>query len=152
MDNGPEYFIDPIAAAAKKFGMKTLAWEMDKAESTFRNELSQQPGYKLGLITAIRIMQATGDLAALDRMEELFGRAAYRLPRAKGDEMKPVMQMIGRTAREYGEQMEALGAAIADGVISRKEAQKCLKETEDVINALVEIKAFLEKLANERTR
>ena len=47
--------------------MRALCDELDKAESTLRNELTQQPGYKLGLKTAYLIMKKTRDLAALDR-------------------------------------------------------------------------------------
>ena len=54
-----DQIIDYLDVAAKRYPIKKLAFELDKGESTLRNELTQQPGYKLGLITALNIMKKT---------------------------------------------------------------------------------------------
>ena len=81
--------IDFLDAVAKLYPIKKLAPELksrlthNKAESTLRCELNQQPGYKLGLVTAVMIMAKTrhlGSLAALDMIEAVFNRTALELP------------------------------------------------------------------------
>ena len=72
-----QHVIDLLDIAAKNYPVKALAPEIGKAESTLRNELTQQDGYKLGLLTAYQILKITKDYRALDRLERLLGRVAF---------------------------------------------------------------------------
>ena len=63
---------DLIDSAAKRYPIKALAPEIDKAESTLRGELNRQPEHKLGLSTALLIIEKTWDSGgreALDKIE-----------------------------------------------------------------------------------
>jgi len=138
--------LDVLDVSAKKYPMKALAPEIGKGESTLRNELTQQDGYKLGLLTTILIMTKTGDLTALDLIERHFNRVAFPVPRSKSDEPAPIMRLVSRLTVEFGEHMRAMAEALDDGVIDQSEARECLKELEDILEAGVELKAHLEQL------
>lgn len=112
--------IDLLDVAAKNYPMKALAPDIGKAESTLRNELTQQDGYKLGLITSYQILKLTKDYRALDRLEKLLGRVAFVLPRATATDMPTLMQLTGDLTREFGEHMTALGTGIEEESFPRK--------------------------------
>jgi hypothetical protein len=135
---------DLLDAAAKDFPIKALADEVEKAESTLRNELNRQPGYKLGLHTAYLIMKKTGDLRALDEIETMLGRVAFSLPEADGN-VADLMETMGRAVKEFGEYVTEMGRTLADGYIREDEAEKCLKELWDTMRILVKLKAYLEQ-------
>jgi len=137
--------IDLLDVAAKNYPIKALAPEIGKGESTLRNELTQQPGYKLGLMTSILIMQKTGDLRALDQIESLFDRVAFNIPQPISHNMRPAMELVAKLTKEFGENMTEMAAAMEDGVISAKEAQKCLKENRDLVEACLRLEAYLEQ-------
>ena len=54
MDN---VHIENLHRKVIRYGIKKLAREMNKSESTLRNELTQQPGFKLGYADGMRILQ-----------------------------------------------------------------------------------------------
>lgn len=140
--------IDHLDVAAKKFPMKALATKVKghvssvRAESTLRNELNQQPGYKLGLITAIQIMEITRDLTALDAIESLFDRVAFKMPKHKDGNPSTIMMLASRLSKEFGETIEEMAAAMEDGKLTEKEKKKCLAELRDLIKVCVELEAF----------
>ena len=74
--------IDLLDSAAKSYPMKALADDIGKAESTLRNELTEQPGYKTGLRTAIKIWDKTGDSEANKCVKEVI-QAITALARIK---------------------------------------------------------------------
>lgn len=140
--------LDILDVSVKKYGAKTLAPELNKGHSTLRNELNPnlQEQYKLGLLTAILIMKHTGDLSALDTIEEMFERVAYPLP--KPDPWKPcqVMELMSIMSKEFSESLKAQADGIADGVFDKEEARNCIKENSDMIKACLKWQAYLEAL------
>ena len=135
---------DLLDTAAKAYPIKALADEIGKAESTLRNELSRQPGYKHGLHTAYLILKKTGDLRALDEIESMLGRVAFSLPKSKG-KITDLMSMTADLTKEFGEHLGAVAVAMKDKRLTPKEAETILKEVTDVIEAGIRIKAYLEK-------
>jgi len=140
MDN----IIDLLDIAAKEYPLKALAFELDKGESTLRNELAQQPGYKVGLITAILIMLKTKDLRALDEVEAHFNRVAFELPKPEAGDMRPIMELVANLSKEFGENMKELAAAMTDGKVTPDEAKRCFAENQDLIKACIKLQAYLE--------
>lgn len=128
--------IDMLDAAAKRYPIKALAGEVDKGESTLRNELTCQPGYKLGIVTSLRIMDKTRDLAPMDWIEERFDRVAVPIrgdaPASDGG----LVNYVGKIAAETGDVLEALGQALLDHRITRAERAKLRKETYEAMRAL----------------
>jgi Phage regulatory protein CII (CP76) len=138
--------IDLLDIAAKNHPLKALAPDIGKAESTLRNELTQQDGYKLGLITTFQILKLTKDYRALDRLESLLGRVAFQLPIATPDNMPELMTLVSRLSKEFGEHMQCLAEAIEDGTVSNEEARQCHKELMDMMGVAAQLKAYLEQL------
>ncbi len=138
--------IDLLDIAAKNYPVKALAPEIGKAESTLRNELTQQDGYKLGLLTAYQILKTTKDYRALDRLERLLGRVAFPLPTASPDDMPGLMALVGRLSKEFGEHMQEIAEAMKDGKIDKGEARKCHKELLEMMAVAAQLKAYLEQL------
>ena len=141
--------IDLLDSAAKSYPMKALADEIGKAESTLRNELTEQPGYKTGLRTAIKIWDKTRDLRALDMIESRCGRVAFVIPTLECGSAD-VLRLEASAVKEFGEQMEIISKSIADGRVSRSEAKKCVKEVIQAITALARIKMCLEGFTGDR--
>ena len=138
--------IDLLDIAAKNYPVKALAPEIGKAESTLRNELTQQDGYKLGLLTAYQILKITKDYRALDRLERLLGRVAFPLPVATPDNMPDLMVLVGRLSKEFGDHMQEIAKALKDGKIDKGEARKCHKELLEMMAVAAQLKAYLEQL------
>lgn len=139
-----EQIYDLLDAAAKKYPIKALAPEIDKAESTLRNELTRQEGYKLGLSTMILIMQKTGDLTALDAVETMFNRAAFPIPTANSLTPTPLMMKISKLSKEFSECVGELAKSLEDdGKVTGKELDRCIKENKDLIKACLELELYL---------
>jgi hypothetical protein len=139
--------LDLLDVAAKNYPIKALADEIDKAESTLRNELTAQPGYKLGLGTAYLIWSKTGDLHSLDKIEEAVGRVAFVLPKTvEGSSSVPVMKLVSGLSKQFSESIDALADALADGKINKVAAARCLQENKDLIEICIKIQAYLERL------
>jgi hypothetical protein len=139
--------VDCLDVAAKQYGANVLANEICKAGSTLRNELAGVPGHKLGLITAILVMARTGDFQALDRIEAMFGRVGIPLPTSTHEDPAPLLTEEGRLAKEFGEHMAVLGAALMDGTVDAAEARKCLRELDDVVKKALAVRLHLKHLA-----
>jgi len=137
--------LDLLDIAAKRYPMKALAPKVGKAESTLRNELTQQPGYKLSLITAIMIMQNTGDTAAIDSIEAMLGRVAHKLPKPKSGSLGAVCRLYGELAVEFGQQTSEFGKAMLDYVVTREEGLVWLKELREANQKGLELQAALEQ-------
>lgn len=135
---------DLLDAAAKQHPMKKLASTLGKAESTLRNELSRQDGYKLGLVCAIQIMKTTKDLSALDRIEELFGRVVHTLPPPQTSNPGRLMRMHGEHSVSYGQTVQKYGQAIEDGVFTKKEIETWLEDLRETNKRGMELQSNLE--------
>lgn len=146
-----DQLIDLLDAAAKQYPIKALCDEVGKAESTLRAELNRQPGYKLGITTAIQIMKRTRDLKPLDLIEEMFNRTAFEFPASVPSDLKPWMKLIASLSKEFSETIQSLAYAMdnkSEGgpAIVKTEARQCLKEVKDLIKVCIELQAYLKRL------
>ena len=146
-----DQLIDLLDVAAKEYPIKALCDEVGKAESTLRAELNRQPGYKLGIITAIMVIKKTGDLRPLDFIEEMFNRTAFEIPDAVPADPKPLMKMVANLSKEFSETIQSLAYAMdqkSEGgeAIVKSEARQCQKEVRDLIKVCIELQAYLERL------
>jgi len=137
--------IDLLAGAARTYGIEKLADLLYKPAQTLRNDLGEHGNHKLGLRDAVGVIEITGDLKALDRIERRMGRVAFTVPKPEKRAMKPVMVMISKLTKEFSENMATLAEAIEDGVITPKEARAALKENQDMIEAGLLLQAYLEQ-------
>jgi hypothetical protein len=140
-----DQIFDLIDSAAKRFPMSAVVARLeDKAESTLRNELNRQPGYKLGLATAVRIIRITRDFSALDCIEKMCGRVAFDIPPLASADRAPLLELAGQLAVEYGEYCVELGNALRDRKITADEKKRCIKEVDDVVQKCLQLKANLQ--------
>jgi hypothetical protein len=138
---------DLLDAAAKRFPIKALCDNMGKAESTLRGELNRQAGHKLSLSDALLIIKQTKDLTALDAIEEMASRVAFNIPSPEpGDTIQNIITLISSLSREFARETESLARALSDGVINKKEAQRCLAMNKALIKECLKIEAHLERL------
>ena len=138
--------IDLLDIAAKEYPIKALAPEMGKGESTLRNELTQQPGYKLGLMDAIQIMKKTENLRALDRIEGMFNRTAFQIPNPEYNNAVTIMKLVANLSKEFSKTIHLMANALEGSAISKTEATKCLRENKELIKACIELQAYLQKI------
>jgi len=102
-------------------------------------------------VTAIQIMQHTKDLAPLDKIEAVFGRVAFRLPKASNTcSGVPLMKLVSQVTREFGEAVETVADALEDDRFTKAEAASCLKETQDLIKVAVQLEGYLAHCLEER--
>ena len=138
---------DLLDSAAKRHPIKALAAEIGKGESTLRNELTEQPGYKLGLQTALLIMSRTKNLEALDEIERRFGRVAYTLPKPQKGQLKSLMAMSADLTLRFGQNIQHLASLFAEGVVQRDDARQARDENERLLRVCLELQAYLKHLA-----
>lgn len=132
--------------ASYNHGIKSLAFDMGKSDKTLYAELNCTGTAKLALHDAILILYKTHrkhGLEALDMIEAFFGRAAYAIPSYAPGSATPLFKLVARLTKEFGEQMQELAAAMDDDEIDHKEARRCLKELDDVLRVLGEMRAYL---------
>jgi len=142
--------IDELDIAVKKYPMKALAPEIGKRYGTLANEFSDQPGYKLGFITVLQILEMTKDLTALDMIEESFGRVPIVIPKPEKGKMTEIMHLVSRMSKKFGESIKSLADAIQDGVITKNKAEMCLKENMRLIKVALELEAYLEQFVDTK--
>jgi|GEM_PF-2587305 len=124
---------------------KQLAEELGKAYSTFMREVNpDDQDAKLGFMTAITVLKLVEDVTVLDRIEQIFGRVAFKLPRYS-PEFGLVVKQTSKAIKEFGEFMEQAAEALDDGRVSEMEAARCEKEGHDVIRAILEFLALIEE-------
>lgn len=59
----------------------------------------------------------------------------------------PIAEGMGRLGHEFGEAMGAMGETLADGKVQRHEAQRCIKELDDMIRQAMKSRAQFETIA-----
>lgn len=101
-------------------GADSLAPRINKSGSTLSGELTRRGSAKLGLETAVRITELTGDLRILHAFAESVGQMCVPLPgqiNVCGD----VLQALGEASREFAELCREVCAGMADGEINDNE-------------------------------
>lgn len=146
--------LEQIKIAAAAYSAKAMADELGKPYSTFSNELRHEGTAKLGLLCALQIIHKsywsknqqakTAAVMALDMLEKSIGRLAYALP-PRGPNVHPLFKNIAALSKEFGEAIQALADAIADGRVNHREAQACAKELDDLLAAGLELREYFKQ-------
>ena len=95
---------------------------------------------------AIQIMKKTGNLRALDRIEDMFKRTAFVIPNPQYNNTIPVMNLVANLSEEFSDTIGAMAIALRDSVITKQDAKQCLKENKELIKACIELQAYLQKI------
>ena len=102
-------------------------------------------GAKVGIEDFVYLTDVT-DFAALDYIESVFDRVAFPIPKASLTDPAPIMKLVSKISKEFGESIQELGKSLEDGVLDPDEVKRCRQENRDLIKACVEMDANLEKL------
>jgi hypothetical protein len=127
--------------------LKTIAKRMGGIEPKYlsRQLNPDDPGAKIGIEDFVYFTAVT-DFEPLNYIEETFGRTAFFIPRLNADDPAPIMKLVAKISKEFGETVQEVAKALEDGVLDKKEIQRCRKENNDLIKACVEMNAYLEAL------
>lgn len=79
----------------------------------------------------------TGNVVVMDFLERSLGRVAMRLPAAAPPPLAEVVLALGRASQEFGELVEAVGAAVRDGRIDAAEYARLQQEGWELIRKTV---------------
>lgn len=140
---------DGLELAAKTYGLKRLASDVDKSYSALANELSRQQGYKLGLSTVALILDRTLDMRPLEQLCEIFEHRAVQIPKLA----RPITPFCGAVdllkslstmSLEFAHTSEVFARALADGKMTDGERILCRKEVDELMEACMWVKLWLE--------
>lgn len=152
--------MDQLVIAAKAYGLKGLANELDKPYSTLSNELAEREWGKMGLRTSLTIIEKcldpntealnpdqarTAAINLLDLVDNGFNRVAYNIPEIDGY-MVEIMRLISDLSVQYAEDISHLATAMEDGQWTAKEIRDCRKENRDLLTSCLQIEAYLDHL------
>ena len=88
------------------------------------------------------LMAESGDVSVVRFLASQAGHEIFKLPNAS--DFAQLQQAIGKTTKEMGEALTAIGEGLADGKLDTQEIKVCDKEIDDVIAALVCLKNALQ--------
>lgn len=98
-------------------GAKALALRIDKNHNTFSHELKETGDAKLGLLTAVKISDRTGDLRILNAFAEAMGCMVLPLPAALAVDGSDAMQLVSSLAGEFNDVIQSFVGAIKDNQV-----------------------------------
>lgn len=101
-------------------GVQGMALMLGKSYETFRKELSGAPGYKLGLMDAVRVMTRSGDFRVADAIESELDRYAMPLPTSDlhVDGRRQLADHLVSLSKEFGDVLQAATERAADADVS----------------------------------
>lgn len=132
--------MDVITAACNvaedyKGGARQLAADIDRNPTTFSHELNETGVAKLGLRTAVKMTKRTKDLRILYAFACEMGQMCVPLPDMLMVEGDLTMQGLGRVAKEFGDVVQEISAAAADGEVSANEMQRVERQWGELVAA-----------------
>lgn len=114
--------LDAARHTVEDYGGPEMALKLGKTWETLRKELAGAPGFKLGLLDAVRIMTRSDDLRIADAIEAEIGRFALPLPMLPCDVPDQELGMhMGRVSKEFGEVITEAAVRAADGDVSARD-------------------------------
>jgi len=121
---------------------KTIAAECGKTYTTFMNELSGQPGFKVGVEMLLPIMNASGSDRPLEFLAGMRGGVFFKLPNAPAGLSRSEQQAL-KAVKEFGDLMGEFQQRASDGDISTEDRKVIRKEGHEAVAAIL---SFLEGL------
>lgn len=115
---------------------------------TMMSGLAGAERHKFDADLLIPLIQVTGSDAPLKAIGRACGCVFFRMPDVV-DDGSPLNQSMAQSIAQFGDMLTALGDAVADGVISRVEAQRINKEGHEALQAILQVLKVTERMANE---
>lgn len=114
-------------------GPDSLGPRVGKNPVTLSHEVRQTGGAKLGLHTAEKLTQRTGDLRILQAFAANCGQMLVALPVLPEGVADDCMERLAVSAREFGELCTEVATDLADGVISDNELARIEKASGELV-------------------
>lgn len=109
-------------------GPDSLAPRMGKSPVSLAHEVNGTGGAKLGLLTAEKITQLSGDLRILQAFATNCGQMLIPLPALERGQQDDCMVRLADTAHEFGQLCTEVATDLADGKISDNELARIDRE------------------------
>lgn len=115
-------------------GVPALAQRMGMSQNTLAHKVSlHNDTHHLSLREAVTMQEVTGDVRILHSMAGALGYACVSLRTdSAGSTLAEVMHM----AKEFGDVLESINSAVADGRVTPNEMQDCERQAAELMAAL----------------
>lgn len=121
-------------------GAQPIAQLLDKAPTTISHELKPPEGSsaKAGILDYLRAMVYFNDFKLLYSINEYCGHSAIRLPSTESTDASTldIMAKTATLAKEFGESVAVIQAALSDQRISPNELRAFEQESQELMEAL----------------
>ncbi|CCK81229.1 MULTISPECIES: phage regulatory CII family protein [Desulfobacula] len=107
-----------------------------------------QPRYKLGFKTIFKICCITGNFKPVSMMLNSMDRGIFTIPKNQ-DKNKGFLKLLSNADKESGEAFRATLQALEDNKVSRSEALTGIKECDEAMSALADLKAKYKAVLTE---
>jgi hypothetical protein len=143
---------EPIARILARYkdrnDLAELSRRLNISYSSLARILNENDPYDLGVRKLVDFIEAAGrDFTLLDHIEARLGRAAIPV---QAENRACDFKELSRLARESGHAITAISEALADGKITKKEAEVCIKETLHVVQVAMRIIRGLADVENDK--
>lgn len=140
----PRPYGTPKAAVARLFaeagGIEAVQIRLGLSASQLYRYTEAESDQSIGFD---RVAALTDDRATAGAEYLALLAGCLLLPVAVADSDDPVLKVTGRAAVEFGELVQRITAALADGVLTGREARQALAELDDVLRPLAELRRRL---------
>lgn len=132
-----------VPELAKRMGMKNPGVLYNKADAT--EDTHHQPTLK----DVILATAASGDMAVLDSLEEMFGRAAFDVTPHTNMSDDALLELLTKLGKETGQFHDALHRALVQKDFRQGDLTAIRAEAFDMVSALMTLVARLEGLLDD---
>lgn len=123
-------------AQGRRLTVEQIAERLGKRSSYLRNALcATDENHPLDSSLVVPLTHTTGNLALVRYFAEAVGCVLVELPKV-GVENLDVMAHAGSAAREFADVMAEAGKALADGRVTREEAQSFRKQANELMTVV----------------
>lgn len=129
------------------FGTDEAAALLGKSRGTVAHEARPPEGSpaKMGVIDSTKIQLAAHDFRILQAQAEVCGFVLVQMPQPAGDDAatNEVLMRVAALAKEFGESMATISAALSDNRITQNELMQFDKESMELMQALSAVRAVM---------
>lgn len=125
-----------------------IAERMGESPARLRKSLSAyDDAHPLNAAKVVPLTHATRNAALIRYFCEATGHIAVPLPKVNDANHQDVVRQSELLIKEFGEALAKAGAAVADGHVSRQDAEEFAKEAGDVVTAILQFKELMNRKA-----
>ena len=141
-----------LKATVKNYpgGAQALGERLDKAVGVLSNEINpDQPGHKLGLLDAIRIMHLCRDFRILEALNACLNHSVINLGDFSTTSDSSLLDIYARWHAEIGDVAKEVSGALENKRLSREDFHRIRKESIEQVRWLFEFLARVEALVDD---